>query len=223
MPRMGQALLIHIEQEGQAGQGLRKFKLRVKKVDWNLIDDATLLLNLYITQLITLIAALVLIWIQDHQQLADLLRLPQTAAALVWGGAFAVMVLFIDLAIMHMIPKQFMDDGGLNERIFKHRALWHLIVICFVVAVCEELLFRGAVQYWLGPYWTSIVFTTLHVRYLRHWLLTGLIFLISYGLGWLYIYTGSLWSSIFAHFVIDFILGCLIKYGGKKSNVAKDG
>jgi len=50
---------------------------------------------------------------------------------------------------------------------------------------------------------------------LQHWLMTGLVFGISYGLGWIYIQTGSLWTPIAAHFIIDFVMGCLLRYRRK--------
>src|SRR5690606_2987972 len=109
-------------------------------------------------------------------------------------------------------PEEYQDDGGVNDRIFANRPIWHIALISLVVAFCEELLFRGAIQFAIGPYWTSIVFATIHVRYLKHWIPTGLVFSISYGLGWIYIQTGSIWAPIIAHFVFDFVMGLLLKY-----------
>jgi membrane protease YdiL (CAAX protease family) len=102
--------------------------------------------------------------------------------------------------------------GGVNDRIFRSRAVWHIAVISLVVAICEELLFRGAIQHAIGPYWTSIVFAAIHVRYLRHWIPTGLVFSISYGLGFIYEESGTLWAPIIAHFAIDFIMGLIIRF-----------
>jgi membrane protease YdiL (CAAX protease family) len=131
---------------------------------------------------------------------------------LIWGAAFAVAVLLVDILISNWVPPEVTDDGGINELIFKNRPLWHIIVLSFVVAFCEEWLFRGAIQASWGPYWTSILFAAIHIRYLQHWLMTGLVFGISYGLGWIYIQTGSLWTPIAAHFMIDLIMGCIIRY-----------
>ncbi|MNP75377.1 CAAX amino terminal protease self- immunity [compost metagenome] len=81
-----------------------------------------------------------------------------------------------------------------------------------MVAVCEELLFRGAIQHTFGPYWTSILFAVIHVRYLRHWIPTAWVFLSSYGLGYIYIHTGTLWAPILCHFLIDLFSGLVIRY-----------
>jgi membrane protease YdiL (CAAX protease family) len=87
----------------------------------------------------------------------------------------------------------------------------------FGVAFCEELLFRGAIQHAWGAYWTSVLFAAIHIRYLRHWLMTGLVFCISYGLGWVYVRTGTLWTPVIAHFLVDFVMGCIIRYRKESS------
>jgi hypothetical protein len=188
-------------------------KIKWKKVQIDEIDDRVLLINLYLTQLFTLLTALLLIFFQDTR-LAELLSLPQDSRFFLWGSGFALAVVAIDLLLSRIVPEEAADDGGINKRVFANRPLWHIAVIAFVVAVCEELLFRGAIQYVLGPYWTSILFAAIHVRYLRHWLMTGLVFCISYGLGWIYLRTGTLWTPIVAHFWIDLIMGCILKYSG---------
>ena len=84
-----------------------------------------------------------------------------------------------------------------------------IIFISFCAAVGEELLFRGAIQYWLGIYITSIVFVGIH-GYLnpKDWKISvyGLFMtLIIAGIGYGFLYLG-IWFSIFAHIAIDIIL-----------------
>ncbi|MDP5273766.1 type II CAAX endopeptidase family protein [Chengkuizengella axinellae] len=189
-----------------------KIKLQFKKVNLDKMSDKLLLYNLYFTQLFTLLIGLIIIFFQGRNVL-EVLSLPTSyAQALIWGVGFAIAVLVFDLLISRWVPEDVSDDGGINERIFKNRPLWHIFVISLVVAICEELLFRGAIQHVFGPYWTSILFAAIHIRYLQHWLMTGLVFSISYGLGWIYIQTETLWVPIIAHFLIDFIMGTIIKY-----------
>lgn len=193
---------------------MKKFdirKIRVRKVSVDELDDRMLLINLYATQALTFIIGLIWVLFQ-HQNLIQLFTLPKELAVLLWGGGFAGVVIAVDLLISRFVPEEAADDGGVNDRIFRNRPIWHIAVISFVVAVCEELLFRGAVQHAIGPYWTSIVFATIHVRYLRHWIPTGLVFSISYGLGWIYMESGSIWAPIIAHFLIDFIMGLIIRF-----------
>lgn len=138
--------------------------------------------------------------------------IPSSILFIWWGLGLAAAVIVIDLLISRWVPEDAADDGGVNDRIFGNRPIWHIVVISFVVAVCEELLFRGAIQHAVGPYWTSIIFAAIHVRYLKHWIPTGLVFSISYGLGWIYIQSGTIWAPIIAHFVIDLIMGLIIRY-----------
>ncbi len=163
------------------------------------------------TQALTLIIGIIWILFQ-HRNPILLLQLPNTLNFLYWGAGLAAVVILVDLLISRWVPDEATDDGGVNERLFRNRPWWHILVISFIVSVCEELLFRGALQHAFGAYWTSIIFAAIHVRYLKHWIPTGLVFSISYGLGWIYDYTGTLWAPIAAHFVIDAVMGFIIRY-----------
>lgn len=193
---------------------MKKFdirKIRVRKVSVDELDDRMLLINLYATQGLTLIIGLIWVLFQ-RQSLIQLFKIPKELQFLWWGIGLAAAVIVVDLLISRFVPEEAADDGGVNERIFGNRPIWHIAVLSFIVAVCEELLFRGAIQHAIGPYWTSIIFATIHVRYLRHWIPTGLVFSISYGLGWIYIQSGSIWAPIIAHFIIDFVMGLIIRF-----------
>jgi len=193
---------------------MKKFdmsKFKVRKVSIDEIDDKMLLINLYGTQAVTLIIGLIWIFFQ-HRNPFMLFELPDTYKFLYWGLGLGSLVLVVDLLVSRFVPDEAGDDGGINERIFKNRPWWHVIVLSFIVSVCEETLFRGGIQHSFGPYWTSILFAVIHVRYLKHWIPTGLVFSISYGLGWVYDYTGTLWAPIIAHFVVDAVMGFIIKY-----------
>ncbi|MDQ1909452.1 CPBP family intramembrane metalloprotease [Paenibacillus sp. GD4] len=193
---------------------MKKFnfdRFRLRKVRLDELNDRVLLLNLYLTQAAVLILGLLILWFQNPS-LQMMFSLMNPGRIALWGILFALGVILVDLLVSRWVPPEVTDDGGINEMLFKERPLWHIIVISFVVSVCEELLFRGAIQAAWGPYWTSILFAAIHVRYLQHWLMTGMVFGISYGLGWIYIQTGSLWTPILAHFVIDLVMGCILRY-----------
>lgn len=196
---------------------MRKFKIKFKKVEFRQVsvdelDDRMLLINLYATQGLTFIIGL--IWIIFQQQnVISLLSIPSSISnVFLYGVGLAVLAIITDLTLTRFVPEEVGDDGGINDRIFGNRPLWHIVLICFVVACCEELLFRGAMQHAWGPYWTSIVFAAIHVRYLKHWIPTGLVFSISYALGWIYIQTDSIWAPILAHFLFDLVMGLMIRY-----------
>ncbi|GIP15174.1 CAAX amino protease [Paenibacillus montaniterrae] len=196
---------------------MKKFKIKFRKIQFrqvsiNELDDRVLLLNLYLTQALTLIIGLIWVFFQQ-QNLFSLLSIPDSIAnVFLWGGGLALAAVAVDLLLSRFVPEELSDDGGVNEKIFANRPVWHIALICLVVGFCEELLFRGAVQHAFGPYWTSIIFAVIHVRYLKHWIPTGLVFCISYALGYIYIKTGTIWAPMFAHFLFDFIMGLMIKY-----------
>lgn len=81
----------------------------------------------------------------------------------------------------------------------------NLVVIGVLPAVCEELFFRGALQRcisqvagWHVAIWvTAVFFSVIHFQFFAFFprLVMGA------ALGYIYYYTGSLWSSIIAHFI----------------------
>lgn len=191
----------------------RSFK--IKRVQPEQLTDKLLLINLYLTQGLTLLVGLIWIWLQGRNPLT-LLQLPTELTFIAWGLGLAALMLVVDLFISKVVPENSMDDGGINEMIFKNRPLWHIIIITLLVGVCEEILFRGAIQYAVGPYWTSIIFAAIHFRYLRHWIPTAWVFVSSYALGYIYIESGTLWAPILCHFAIDLISGLIISLRREK-------
>ncbi|ANF97474.1 CPBP family intramembrane glutamic endopeptidase [Paenibacillus bovis] len=191
----------------------RSFKL--KRVQPEQLTDKLLLANLYLTQGLTLLVGMIWIWLQGRNPFA-LLELPDSIQFVWWGLGLAGAMLLADLFISRVVPENSMDDGGINEMIFKNRPIWHIVIITLIVGICEEILFRGAIQHAFGPYWTSIIFAAIHFRYLRHWIPTGWVFVSSYALGYIYIESGTLWAPILCHFMIDLISGLIISLRREK-------
>ncbi|ULO10303.1 CPBP family intramembrane metalloprotease [Paenibacillus sp. 19GGS1-52] len=193
---------------------MKKFKfgeIKIKKVDPKHLTDKLLLVNLYITQGLTLIIGLIWILLQKRNPI-HVFNFPENWHFVLWGLGLAAIMLVVDFLLTHIVPEDSMDDGGINDLLFRKRPIWHIFFIAAIVSVCEEILFRGAIQYAFGPYWTSILFAVIHVRYLRHWIPTGWVFLSSYGLGYIYIHSGTLWAPIACHFLIDLFSGLVIRY-----------
>ena len=99
----------------------------------------------------------------------------------------------------------------------------NLIVVALVPAFCEEIFFRGAVQRvlihltkspWAGIIITGIFFSAMHFQFL------GFLPRAALGivLGVLYWYSGSLWTSIIAHFVINAVQVIAVSYMPKYVN-----
>jgi len=186
-------------------------KIRIKQVSADQLTTRLLLINLYFTQGLTLLIGICWIFLQKRNPI-ELFSFQQNVNFVAWGLGLAGVMLMIDFLVSRIMPEDAMDDGGINKMLFSDRPVWHIVCIAAMVAICEELLFRGAIQYAIGPYWTSIIFALIHIRYLKHWIPTGWVFLSSYGLGFIYIQTGSLWAPIICHFVIDLISGLVIRF-----------
>lgn len=84
--------------------------------------------------------------------------------------------------------------------------LVNLLVIAVVPAICEEFIFRGAVQRTIfriksNPHiaiWLSaIIFSTIHFQF--YGFLPRL--LLGAAFGYVYFWTGSIWYAVFAHFL----------------------
>ena len=56
-------------------------------------------------------------------------------------------MLAVDFVLSRFVSEDSMDDGGINEMLFRKRPVWHIFVIALIVSICEELLFRGAIQH----------------------------------------------------------------------------
>ena len=81
-----------------------------------------------------------------------------------------------------------------------------IVILALGSSIGEELLFRGALLPWLGPWWQAVVFALLHVGPGRRFLpWTASALLLGVGFGWLAVWTGNLGAPIAAHFVINFL------------------
>ena len=84
--------------------------------------------------------------------------------------------------------------------------LLNVLVMAIVPAICEELLFRGVLQNWLAQlisnkhiviWLTAVIFSAIHIQFY------GFVprMLLGAMLGYLFVWTKSLWVNIFAHFL----------------------
>ncbi|USK69019.1 CPBP family intramembrane glutamic endopeptidase [Peribacillus asahii] len=183
----------------------------------NQLSDKELLYNLLLTQIILLTISFFLgiILFRDYSAFFDLFHLSDIRIITI-GLPIGILVVLYDLFMMKVTPARFHDDGGINERIFSSLSSPMIIVVTFLIAFCEEVLFRGVLQTHIGLVWTSIIFAVVHYRYLFNWYLFVNVMMLSFGLGWLYEETRNLWIVIMAHFVIDMLLGLIIRKKNRK-------
>jgi len=175
------------------------------------LSNRELLLNLFVTQVIILIGAGALGLIFNSQLASFLPLFHIRPFQLLIGLAGGLVVVCVDLFMMKRVPESWQDDGGVNERIFKSLSYPMIVVVALIVAVSEEVLFRGVLQVNLGLIWASLIFALVHYRYLFNGFLFISIVMVSFFIGFIFEITGSLTATIVMHFVIDCILGFLVK------------
>ncbi|MGP3608261.1 lysostaphin resistance A-like protein [Anoxybacteroides rupiense] len=175
------------------------------------MSDREVLRHLYVTQGLLLIISSGLGWfLLDGTSFERMWRW-ETATVVLYGGGGALLVLALEFLLLCYLPKEWYDDGGINEKLFQTRSLPHLLWPCLVIAFTEEWLFRGVLQTRFGLLVASLIFAVLHVRYLAKWFSFIMVMLLSFFLGYLYAWTGILWVTISAHFFINFVLAVHIR------------
>ncbi|MDE5411976.1 CPBP family intramembrane glutamic endopeptidase [Alkalihalobacterium chitinilyticum] len=181
------------------------------------MSDREILLNLYITQAIMLLIAVVLgfFLIDDMSAFWEMFKWNPVQIFLI-GGGIAIIVIIIDLLFDRFLPKVWMDDGGINERVFAKRNVFHIFFIALIVSISEEILFRGILQTQIGLILASLLFALIHFRYLSKPLLFSMAVILSFVLGLLFELTNNLLVPIFTHFLIDFVLGLYIMISARK-------
>ncbi|EID44795.1 CPBP family intramembrane glutamic endopeptidase [Parageobacillus thermoglucosidasius] len=188
-----------------------------------MMSDREVLIHLYVTQLLLIVmSAIAGFFLFDLAAFRKIWHF-DAATVLMFGGGSAVIVLSIDFLSMRYLPEHWYDDGGINEKIFENRSIPHIFFLCLLIAFSEELLFRGVIQTHFGLFVASTVFALLHVRYLEKLFLFAMVVLLSFFLGYIYELTNSLWVTIFAHFLIDFVLAVDIRLNYIRNMKQKDG
>lgn len=184
-----------------------------KKFDINSIDEKTLIINLYLTQIITLSLSVLiyLLFLKMNPYEVFLELVPNNIILdLKIAFIFCLIVVVINIVLTKILPKEKLDDGGINEKLFSNLPIWHIAIISIIVGFTEEFLFRGALQSIFGVIITNIIFTLIHYRYLNKIVLLVYTFLTGIGLGLLAYYT-EWFTAFIAHVLIDFILGVFIR------------
>lgn len=96
-----------------------KFRgVKLRKVNIQEISERSLIINLYFTQALVLLLAILLLWLLSIPP-EQLFNAQHGAGATIvtYGVLFAAIVLFSDFILARWIPKHVTDDGGVNEKI----------------------------------------------------------------------------------------------------------
>lgn len=129
----------------------------------------------------------------------------QIAAGIVYGGVFGWLGWMLVKSKMLDKTRKFYSEIIHDLKLNIHE----IIFISFCAGVGEEILFRAAVQYYLGIWLTAILFVAIHGYFsVRNWRISvygGFMTLVIAGVGYMFDYVGLL-SAISAHFAIDVVL-----------------
>ncbi|MEC3884699.1 CPBP family intramembrane metalloprotease [Halobacillus litoralis] len=179
------------------------------------MNDREITLQLVLTQLSILILAIIgsvflfdAFWADWSSQVGFHLN-----ELLLYGLIPGLMVLLIDLFLVYRLPQRMYDDGGINVKVFKNRSSLSIIGITLLVAVSEEMLFRGVLHAEFGYVVASVLFAVMHIRYLTKIVLLISVLFVSFFIGYMYEMTGNLLVTILAHFLIDVVLAFWIRFG----------
>jgi len=176
------------------------------------MSDRDLRFNLYITQALILFVCIILsYWLFDDIDSFLAMWQWKPLSIVLFGGGVALVIILIDYVAMRVFPESWFDDGGINERMFRGLSIPHLLGVTLLIGTCEELLFRGILQTHFGLVAASVMFAVLHVRYIAKPFLFSFVLVISIAFGYLFAYTGNLLVTIFAHFLVDFVMGLYMR------------
>ena len=132
--------------------------------------------------------------------------LPQAVVFLLFAN---VVLTGVQMLIASQSPDSFNEFGSLLPKTLIEKLLW--IVLCAIVAVCEEVTFRGYIltrvteltrgRLWIGVLVSTLAFASGHL----YQGLGGFVLIFVYGLMFcgICLYTGSLYPAIIAHFLQD--------------------
>jgi len=129
--------------------------------------------------------------------------------AVVFVMAANLILSVLQLALFAQSPGSFNEITGIIPQTSFARWIW--VILCAIVAVSEEMAFRGYIltritrlaggRVWVGVLTATIAFASGHL----YQGVGGLVIIAIYGLMFagLYLYTGSLYPGIIAHFLQD--------------------
>lgn len=141
----------------------------------------------------------------------DIYRIAGTSTAswLVLSPLLGLLVAAAVIALSRLVVKRYAWGRSLH-RDFRHLlgplTTREILILALASSIGEELLFRGALQPWIGLWPQAVIFALLHVgpgsRFLP-W--TASAFVMGAVFGLMHQMTGDLGGPIVAHFTINFI------------------
>lgn len=182
-------------------------------VKYSNLTTQELIPSFWLSQILLFVAGILFLWLLYLRKGYALTTFfPVENLLGIWIGGTLVAILGIGLqwGAWKVFSLNAFDDGGIN-RLLLTLPMGTLIPMFAFGALSEELLVRGVILTGTvslfgslsGVLLTSFIFTGMHIRYLKKPVLMSGVFLISLVLGSLYVVTGTLWASIWAHFIYN--------------------
>lgn len=141
----------------------------------------------------------------------------QIPLALACAGAFFVVSQASDALSHAWTPSLAHSVDTTTQHVFGQlEGPWGIAAIALIPGICEEILFRGALQPRIGLIFTALLFTSLHTEYGLSFD-TLAVFLIAIGLGFIRKYTNTTTSAT-CHVGYNLLVG--IGIAGAALNVA---
>lgn len=185
----------------------------LNRLDVRELKASELILSFWLSQALLLVPGVLILWVfflRRGYTLHSFYSIDNPLGIWLGGTIVAVIGLCFQWWAWRVFSVKAFDDGGIN-RLLLSLPLVTLIPMFAFGAFSEELLIRGVLQTGVVPYFsplggifvTSFIFTGIHYRYLKKPVLLGGVFILSLILGLLYVHTGTLWASVWAHFIYN--------------------
>lgn len=177
------------------------------------LSDRDVIRSLYLSQgIILAFAVLLLTFLPKSASVFSHLWQIDFKKIIGLGVVSALIIVWLETLFDRIVPEKWTDDGGINARVFQALSVPHIFLAMAVVALSEEMLFRGAIQTQFGFISASLIFAAVHVRYLKKPLLLISVIALGFYLGWLFLIGKSLLVPITAHYTMDVCLGLILKH-----------
>src|SRR5699024_11898493 len=84
-----------------------------------------------------------------------------------YGIIFAIILVAIEIVLDKVVPNDWIDDGGINEKVFKNQSVLNIFIIALVVVISEEFLFRGFIQFTFCYIFSSSLFVLFYICFFK--------------------------------------------------------
>ncbi|AXI00893.1 CPBP family intramembrane metalloprotease [Sporosarcina sp. PTS2304] len=149
---------------------------------------------------------------------ANLLSVDQPLRVVVYVTGASVGLIAFGVLLATYLPSKYIETANME---FTSYSIPVTMIMLFVAALFEELLFRGIIQNlilvytesaWIAIIATTFLFLCLHVQYFKKPVMLLSISVSSVVFGWIYMQTATLLAPLIVHFLMNSSVTLLYKY-----------